>query len=159
MQENKNKHNTDLIVTIFMLVVVIVFWIQLTSLKTHRFYVHLDMIFPQFILICMLVLSLILLIKSFIKPDRKTLFVITNKKKLIIAVVAGILWVSLFSVLGFIISSLVIFTFLTIILEEKFENNPKKIILTVIVSLVMVLGVYFLFSIVLKVPLPKGFWA
>lgn len=159
MQDNNNKHNTDLIVTIFMLVVVIVFWIQLTSLKTHRFYVHLDMIFPQFILICMLALSLILLIKSFIKPDRKTLFLIKNKTKLIIAVVAGILWVSLFSVLGFIISSMVIFTFLTITLEEKSENNPKKIILTVIVSLVMVLGVYFLFSIVLKVPLPKGFWA
>lgn len=159
MQDNKNKHNTDLIAAIFMLTVVVVFWIQLMSLKTHRFYIHLDIIFPQFVLISMIVLSLILLIKSLRKPDRKTLFLTTNKKKIIIAVVAGILWTSLFSVLGFIISSIVFITFLTIILEEKSKNNPKKIILSVIFSLIIVAVTYFLFSNVLKVPLPRGFWA
>ena len=158
MQDNKNKHNTDLIVAIFMLAVVVVFWIQLMSLKTHRFYIQLDIIFPQFVLISMIVLSLILLIKSLREPDRKTLFLTTNKKKIIIVVVAGILWVSLFSVLGFIISSIVFITFLTIILEEKSKNNPKKIILSVIFSLIIVTVAYFLFSNVLEVPLPKGFW-
>ena len=159
MQDNKNKHNTDLIAAIFMITVVVVFWIQLMSLKTHRFYVHLDIIFPQFVLISMMVLSLILLIKSLREPDRKTLFLTINKKKIIIEVVAGILWVSLFSVLGFIISSIVFITFLTIILEEKSKNNPKKIILSVIFSLILVAVVYFLFSNALEVPLPKGFWA
>jgi putative tricarboxylic transport membrane protein len=159
MQDNKNKHNTDLIAAIFMLAVVVVFWIQLMSLKTHRFYIQLDIIFPQFVLISMMVLSLILLIKSLREPDRKTLFLTTNKKKIIIVVVAGILWVSLFSVLGFIISSIVFITFLTIILEEKSKNNPKKIILSVIFSLIIVTVAYFLFSNVLEVPLPKGFWA
>ena len=159
MQDNKNKHNIDLIAAIFMLTVVVVFWIQLMSLKTHRFYIYLDVIFPQFVLIIMTVLSLFLLIKSLIKPDKKTLFLTTNKKKIIIAVVAGILWVSLFSVLGFIISSIVFITFLTIILEEKSKNNPKKIILSAIFSIIIVAIAYFLFSNVLKVPLPKAFWA
>jgi len=159
MQDNKNKHNTDLIVAIFMLAVVVVFWIQLMSLKTHRFYIQLDIIFPQFVLISMIVLSLILLIKSLREPDKKTLFLTTNKKKIIIVVVAGVLWVSLFSVLGFIISSIVFITFLTIILEEKSKNNLKKIILSVIFSLIIVTVAYFLFSNVLEVPLPKGFWA
>ena len=159
MQDNKNKHNIDLIAAIFMLTVVVVFWIQLMSLKTHRFYIYLDVIFPQFVLIIMTVLSLFLLIKSLTKPDKKTLFLTTNKKKIIIAVVAGILWVSLFSVLGFIISNIVFITFLTIILEEKSKNNPKKIILSVIFSIIIVAVVYFLFLNVLKVPLPKGFWA
>ena len=159
MQDNKNKHNIDLIAAIFMLAVVVVFWIQLMSLKTHRFYVSLDSIFPQFVLIIMAVLSLFLLIKSLTKPDKKTLFLTTNKKKIIIAVVAGILWVSLFSVLGFIISNIVFITFLTIILEEKSKNNPKKIILSIIFSIIIVAVAYFLFSNVLKVPLPKAFWA
>jgi len=159
MQDNKNKHNTDLIVAIFMLAVVVVFWIQLMSLKTHRFYIQLDIIFPQFVLISMIVLSLILLIKSLREPDKKTLFLTTNKKKIIIVVIAGVLWVSLFSVLGFIISSIVFITFLTIILEEKSKNNLKKIILSVIFSLIIVTVAYFLFSNVLEVPLPKGFWA
>jgi len=159
MQDNKNKHNIDLIAAIFMLTVVVVFWIQLMSLKTHRFYIYLDVIFPQFVLIIMTVLSLFLLIKSLTKPDKKTLFLTTNKKKIIIAVVAGILWVSLFSVLGFIISNIVFITFLTIILEEKSKNNPKKIILSIIFSIIIVAVAYFLFSNVLKVPLPKAFWA
>lgn len=159
MQDKKNKHNTDLIAAIFMLAVVVVFWIQLMALKTHRFYVHLDIIFPQFVLISMAVLSLILLIKSFREPDRKTLFLTTNKEKIIIAIVAGILWVSLFSVLGFLISNIIFITFLTIILEEKSKNNPKKLILSLIFSIMIVAVAYFLFSSVLKVPLPKGFWA
>lgn len=159
MQDNKNKHNTDLIAAIFMLAVVVVFWIQLMSLKTHRFYVSLDSIFPQFVLIIMAVLSLFLLIKSFREPDRKTLFFTTNKKKIIIAIVAGILWVSLFSVLGFLISNIIFITFLTIILEEKSKINPKKIILSIIFSIIIVVIAYFLFSNVLKVPLPKAFWA
>jgi len=154
MQDKKNKQNTDLIASIFMLIVVIVFWIQIPHLSSH-----LDILFPRFILICMLVLSLILLIKSLMKPDRKSLFLVKNKIKLLIAIVAGILWISLFSVLGFFISSIVIFIFLTIILEEKSEKTPRNIISTVIVSLIIVIIVYFLFSKVLEVPLPKGFWA
>jgi len=153
MRDNKKKQNTDLIVAIFMLIVVIVFWIQIQQLSSH-----LDIIFPTFILICMLALSSILLVKSLIKPDREALFLIKNKTNLFIAVVAGILWISLFSVLGFFISSIIAFTFLTIILEEKSEKIPKKIISTVIVSFIIVTIVYFLFSKVLEVPLPKGFW-
>ena len=153
MQENKNKQNTDLIVSIFMLIVVIVFWIQIQQLSSP-----LDIIFPKFILICMLVLSSILLVKSLIKPDRKALFLIKNKINLFMAVTAGILWISLFSVLGFFISSIIAFIFLTIILGGKSEKTPKKIILTVIVSLTLVVTVYLLFSKVLEVPLPKGFW-
>jgi len=153
MQDNKNKQNTDLIVTIFMLIVVIVFWSQIQKLSSH-----LDIIFPKFILICMLILSLILLVKSLVKPDRKSLFLIKNKINLFTAVIAGILWISLFPVLGFFISSIIIFIFLTITLGEKSEKTPKKIISTVIVSLILVITVYLLFSKVLEVPLPKGFW-
>lgn len=153
MQSNKGKQNTDLIIAIFMLIVVTIFWIQVQHLSSP-----LDIIYPKFILICMLVLSSILLIKSLIKPDRKALFLIKNKTNLFIVVVAGILWISLFSVLGFFISSIIAFIFLTIILGEKSDKIPKKIILTVIVSFIIVTIVYFLFSKVLEVPLPKGFW-
>jgi len=154
MQSNKNQQNTDLIATIFMLIVVVVFWFQIQHLSSQ-----LDVIFPRFILICMLVLSIILLIKSFVKPERRALFLVKNKTKLVIAIIAGILWIFLFSILGFFISSIIIFIFLTITLAEKSEKIPKKIISTVIISLIIVTIVYFLFAKVLEVPLPKGFWA
>jgi len=147
------KQNTDLIVAIFMFIVVTIFWIQVQHLSSP-----LDIIYPKFILICMLVLSSILLIKSLIKPDRGALFLIKNKTNLCIAAAVGILWISLFSILGFFISSIVAFTFLTIIIGEKPERNLKKIISTIIVSSIIVIIVYFLFSKILEVPLPKGFW-
>jgi len=153
MQGNKKKQNTDLIVAIFMLIVVTIFWNQIQHLSSP-----LDIIYPRFILICMLVLSSILLIKSLIRPDRGALFLIKNKTNLFIAAVAGILWISLFSTLGFFISSITIFIFLTIILGEKSERNLKNIISTIIVSSIIVVIVYFLFSKILEVPLPKGFW-
>ena len=154
MQSNKNQQNTDLIAAIFMLIVVVVFWFQIQHLSSQ-----LDVIFPRFILICMLVLSIILLIKSFVKPERRALFLVKNKTKLVIAIIAGILWISLFSVLGFFVSSTIIFISLTITLGEKSEKNLKNIISTVIVSLIIVTIVYFLFAKVLEVPLPNGFWA
>lgn len=153
MQSDKGKQNTDLIVAIFMLIVIAIFWVQIRHLSSH-----LDIIYPRFILICMLVLSSILLIKSLIKPDRGALFLIKNKINLFIAVIAGILWISLFSALGFFISSIIIFILLTIILGEKSERNLKNIISTIIVSSIIVVIVYFLFSKILEVPLPKGFW-
>lgn len=154
MQSNKNRQNTDLIAAIFMLIVVVVFWFQIQHLSSH-----LDVIFPQFILICMSILTIILLIKSFVKPEVRSLFLVKNKTKLVIAIMAGILWISLFSILGFFISSIIIFIFLTIILGEKSEKNPRNIILTVITSSIIVIIVYFLFSKILEVPLPMGFWA
>jgi len=153
MRGNKEKQNTDLIVAIFMLIVVTIFWIQVQHLSSP-----LDIIYPRFILICILILSSILLIKSLIKPDRGALFLIKNKTNLFIAVVAGTLWITIFSVLGFFISSMIIFIFLTIIIGEKSERNLKKIISTIIVSSIIVIIVYFLFSKILEVPLPKGFW-
>jgi membrane-associated HD superfamily phosphohydrolase len=153
MRGNKEKQNTDLIVAIFMLIVVTIFWIQVQHLSSP-----LDIIYPRFILICMLILSSILLIKSLIKPDRGALFLIKNKTNLFIAVVAGTLWITIFSILGFFISSMIIFIFLTIIIGEKSERNLKKIISTIIVSSIIVIIVYFLFSKILEVPLPKGFW-
>lgn len=153
MQSNKGKQNTDLIVAIFMFIVVTIFWIQVQHLSSP-----LDIIYPRFILICMLILSSILLIKSLIKPDREALFLIKYKTNLFIAVVTGVIWISLFSILGFFISSIIAFIFLTIILGEKSEKNLKKIISTIIVSLVIVIVIYFLFSKILEVPLPKGFW-
>lgn len=153
MQSNKGKQNTDLIVAIFMLIVVTIFWNQIQHLSSP-----LDIIYPKFILICMLVLSSILLIKSLIKPDRGALFLIKNKTNLCIAVITGTLWISFFSTLGFFISSMIAFIFLTIIIGEKSEKNLKKIISTIIVSSIIVIIVYLLFSKILEVPLPKGFW-
>lgn len=153
MRGNKKKQNTDLIVAIFTFIVVTIFWIQVRHLSSP-----LDIIYPKFILICMLILSSILLIKSLIKPDRGALFLIKNKKNLFIAVVTGTIWIFLFSTLGFFISSMIAFIFLTIIIGEKSEKSLKKIISTIIVSLVIVIIVYFLFSKILEVPLPKGFW-
>ena len=124
MQSNKNQQNTDLIAAIFMLIVVVVFWFQIQHLSSQ-----LDVIFPRFILICMLVLSIILLIKSFVKPERRALFLVKNKTKLVIAIIAGILWISLFSVLGFFVSSTIIFISLTITLGEKSEKNLKNVLM------------------------------
>jgi amino acid permease len=150
----KGKHNTDRIAAIFVFVFSAVFMWQLK-------YVHspLDVIFPRTILIGMIVLSIILFVKSFVRPDPKSvkdLFEIKNRGKVITGVLGTFLWLLLIPVIGFAITSTTALMTLSIALGNRSDRTPKKFISTAVVA-VMVVGILcYFFSTFMEVQLPQG---
>jgi len=145
------KQNTDRIAGTLMLAVAAIFWFQLNQVSNV-----LDQIFPRFILVVMTVLSIILLVKSFVKPDLKTLFLVDNKKNLYIGVLGIILWGTLLNKFGFIVTSVSIYTALSLILRKDEKLTPWFILKSLLIAMIIVFIIYFLFSKSLEVPLPKG---
>lgn len=145
-----SKKNTDLISAVLMLILSSVFWRQLSYVSEE-----LDRIFPQFILIAMIVLSIILLIKSFIKPDLKRLFSVKNRKNVLVGVLITLLWVILLNVIGFGLTSFIAIITLALLLGGS-HGKPSAILNTLVVALIVVFTVYMVFARFLEVPLPRG---
>jgi membrane protease YdiL (CAAX protease family) len=145
------KQNTDRIAGALLLSVAALFWQQLLLVNNP-----LDRIFPRFILIVMTILSIVLLVKSFVKPDLKSLFCVENKKNLYIGAIGIIIWAVLLNVLGFIVSGISIYFGFSLVLGKDDKKTLRYILKSLLISLIIVLIIYFLFSQCLEVPLPKG---
>lgn len=150
----KGKHDTDRISAVFILIFSAIFLWQLK-------YVHspLDVVFPRTILIGMIILSVILFIKPFIKPDPKSikdLFDIKNREKVIIGIIGTILWLILIPIVGFVVTSAMALMVLSVVLGTKSDRTPVKLISTVVVASVIVIIIYYFFSELMEVQLPKG---
>ena len=150
----KGKHNTDRIAAILVFVFSVVFMWQLR-------YVHnrLDIIFPRTILTGMIILSVILFIKSFIKPDpqsMKDIFEIQNRGRVLTGAVGIISWLLVIPLLGFAVTSVIALIALSIALGTKSERSTAKLASTFVVALVIVTVIYYFFSNFMEVQLPKG---
>ncbi|HSB03688.1 MAG TPA: tripartite tricarboxylate transporter TctB family protein, partial [Thermodesulfobacteriota bacterium] len=140
----KRKYDTDKISAALVFIFSSVFLWQLK-------YIHspLDVIFPRTILIGMIVLSIILFIKSVMKPNPesvKDLFAIHNRGKLIVGVIGTVLWLILIPFIGFGITSAIALMVLSILLGKESDRTPKKFASTVVVSALIVFVVYYFFS-------------
>jgi uncharacterized membrane protein len=150
----KKKHNTDRITAIFVLIFSAVFMWQLK-------YVHnpLDVIFPRTILIGMMVLSIILFVKSFVRPDPKCikdLFDIKNRGKVFTGTLGTLLWLLVIPFIGFAVTSAIALMVLSMVLGAKSDRTPGKVISTMLVTLVIVAVIYYFFTAFMEVQLPRG---
>lgn len=150
----KKEHNTDRITAIFVLIFSAVFMWQLK-------YIHnpLDVIFPRTILIGMMVFSIILFVKSFVRPDPKCikdLFDIKNRGKVIAGILGTILWLIMIPIIGFAVTSAIALMILSMVLGTKSDRTPVKLISTVVIASVIIFIIYFFFSEFMEVQLPKG---
>ena len=150
----KGRHDTDRIAALFVFVFSSVFLWQLK-------YVHnrLDVIFPRTILLGMIVLSVFLFVKSFVKPDPqslKAIFDIHNRGRVLAGALGTILWVLIIPLLGFAATSVVALIALSIALGKKQDRTPAKLISTGVVALVIVSIIYYFFTAFMEVQLSKG---
>jgi putative tricarboxylic transport membrane protein len=148
------KHNTDRIAATLVFVFSAVFMWQLK-------YVHnrLDVIFPRTILIGMIVLSLVLFVKSFVKPDPqsiKDIFEIQNRGRVLTGAFGTISWLLIIPLLGFGVTSVIALIALSIVLGTKSDRTAAKLISTVVVASAVVSVIYYFFSTFMEVQLPKG---
>lgn len=145
------KQNTDRIVAVFMLVVSLVFWWQLRSISAG-----LDIIFPRFIIACLVGLSLLLLVKSVVKPEFAELLAIQSKSRVVAGAAASVAWVVFLRILGFAITSVLVFSALSWLLADRSKRNVSTAIVSLLVAVAIVAAVYLVFAGFLEVPLPRG---
>lgn len=105
--------------------------------------------FPRITAIGIIILSLILIIKSFIIPDENKVKFLDYKKVLIVIGIM-IFYVTGFLILGFITSSIISLTAIMYLM------GLRKKILILSASLISTITIYFVFTQVFNVPLPEG---
>lgn len=143
--------NTDLISGILGFLILAVFW------RAKEGVGYLSIMFPNSLLILVGVFSAILVIKSFIRAERKTIFSDGNQKRIIATALFLFAWVFGIMFLGFLCTSLVAFPALVCYLAGAREKiTLKKMVVWTTISSVEVIVFYLIFSRLLEVPLPTG---
>jgi hypothetical protein len=141
--------NSDRLAAIFLLVICGVLWFEVSP------YSMLASFFPKIVIGVLAVLSLVLLIMSSIKGEKKWLFKDIDKKYIIFVVIILAIWIGMIPVLGFFLSSVVFFNLLVWLI-----GSSKKDLSANVLSFVVVCGIvslfYFIFKEILLVPLPEG---
>jgi hypothetical protein len=150
----KGRYDTDRIAALFVFVFSAVFLWQLKYVHDH-----LDVIFPRTILIGMIVLSVVLFVKSFVKPDPqsiKAIFEIQNRGRVLTGALGTILWALIIPWLGFAATSVIALIALSIALGKRSDRTPVKLVTTGVVALVIVSIIYYFFTALMEVQLPRG---
>lgn len=141
--------NHKLISGAVVLSITVVFWLQ-------RDYANpLAGFFPDFILVTLAVLSVILVVQGLMRPDRSDPFEDTRLPSLLVGVALLVAWVLLLGPLGFFLSGIALFLATALFLREP-PTRPMNVIVDSVAAVLLTGGVYFFFTRLLLVPLPSG---
>ena len=144
--------NADRIISIVLLGICTFFLIEARSFtRFGRF-------FPLTIIIILAALSLLLFVLSFIKPERSVIFDKLHRKHIAIAISIVLVgtWGFLINILGFVVTSVIFFTIINVLLDEKHRSLGSVLKKTGIIT-VVVGAFYLFFAQLLLVPFPRGY--
>jgi hypothetical protein len=144
--------NADRIISIVLLGICAFFFVEARSFtRFGRF-------FPLTIIIILAALSFLLLVLSFIKPKRSVIFGRLHRKHIAIAVSILLIgtWGFLINILGFVVTSVILFTVINVLLDEKHRSLGSILKKTGIIA-VVVGAFYLFFAQLLLVPFPRGY--
>jgi len=142
---------SDRIASIILIGICTYFWIKAKSFSKFGAF------FPKVVIIVLGILSLLLLVQSFIKKEDIKIFRETSTKyiTIIISSLLIIIWGFFINVLGFVFTSILFFTIIYIILDRK--KRGFSAILIKIVTVILIVGLFYIFfEKILLVPFPKG---
>jgi hypothetical protein len=144
--------NADRVSAIIILGICAYFWVE------SRNFTRFGYLFPQVIVIILGLLSLALLVVSFVKPVERVLF----KKEegisylpVVLSVVLMIAWVFFIKLLGFLVTS-VVFVSLMLILFDRRKRSLGYYLVKVGTVALVVGAFYLFFARLLLVPFPRG---
>jgi hypothetical protein len=122
-----------------------------------RTFSPLSALFPRVVVVILGALALLLFVLSFLRPGRGKVFVLVHGNALPVAlsVVMMTAWVALIPVLGFLVTSLLLFSLLTVVLERK-ARRPRQILVRVAMVCAVTVVFYFFFDRLLLVSFPRG---
>lgn len=143
-----SSKKADFIASIIMLFIGIYVLIEVSNFRKIS---SLDIgpaFFPKILGILLIIFALLISFKAIKKNNNEKINFVN--KNLIIVLLSIILYCVLFNVIGFVISSTIMLAFLMRIM------GSDKWIKTIITSFVIVIVIYFIFKMLLNVPLPWG---
>lgn len=142
--------NSDLVIGLLGEVLTLVVYLTTRDLSP------LGAVFTNYIIAVLGTLSLAVLIKGFIRPERITFFSSKAERRNILVGV-GILaaYLAIMPVIGFLISSFLFYSSFSLYLSDE-QLTRNRLIRTFLLSAVVVGIFYFVFHQLLLVPLPEG---
>jgi hypothetical protein len=145
--------NADLIVGCFTTVLAIVVYAVTRDISP------LGIVFVNTVLVIMGVLSAVILVKGFVRPERLKFFESAMERNNVVAGV-GILLVYLIflPLVGFLPASYVFYFAFNTNLTDDNRFATRNLIQSAAISVLVVTAFYFIFHHFLEVPLPTGRW-
>lgn len=156
----RHAFNTDVIAASVGLAITAVFW------QAREPWTPLSAQWPNAILVFMLLCSLALLIKAFVRPTREPLFAEGNRLRMLIIMALLIVWGLALPRLGFIISSVLLFFGIWWFVNHAVSRTRGAetrigwfdYVRALGISMLLVGAFYYVFRHYLYVPLPRGLW-
>ena len=113
-------------------------------------------VFPFAMTTILIILSIILIIRSF-RFEIKVINQTISYVKIPLLIIVFFMWIYFLERTGFIITSLISFN-LIVLINSGLNISLKKITLYMILGSIFILLLYFGFKNLLLVPLPEGLW-
>jgi hypothetical protein len=147
------KINADLIVGGFTAALAVLTYVVTREVS------RLGIIFVNYVLVIMGVLSAVILMKGFIKPERLKFFDSAVERSNVVMGVAILLVYLIFLPLaGFLPASYVFYFVFNTYLTDGDRFATRNLIQSAVISFLVVTAFYLIFHNFLEVPLPKGRW-
>lgn len=144
--------NADLIVGFFGLALAVVAYLFTRDIG------WLGKIFVDYVLVVIASLSMIIVAKGFIKPERLRFFEsVVERNNILAGLLILALYLFLMPRIGFLPSSYLFYLVLSLYLSDD-RLASKRIVQSVVLSAIVVTGFYLVFQKGLGVPLPVGSW-
>lgn len=143
--------NTDIAAGLFGLAFAAVLWLPRGHIG------RLSIMFPRAILIVLVVISLVLVVKGFVRPGERQVEIAGSPTRLLLVMAGFFVWWVAIRQLGFLVSTLIAFFVLTWYLARV--DGPvsgRRLLKWTPSILALVLVFYFTFKEVLNVRLPTG---
>lgn len=113
-------------------------------------------VFPFAMTTILIILSIILIIRSF-RFEIKVINQTISYVKIPLLIIVFFMWIYFLERIGFIITSLISFN-LIVLINSGLNISLKRITLYMILGSIFILLLYFGFKNLLLVPLPEGLW-
>jgi putative tricarboxylic transport membrane protein len=144
--------NTDLIMGTLTLAMAALIYFSTRNLS------YLGGLFIFYCVVALAFLSLLVIVKGFIKPTRMGFFEsVLERNRVIIGLIILAVYLALIPYLGFLPSSYCFYFIFNIFLSKK-RFDIRTMVISTVSCAVMVTALYFVFHYFLLVPLPTGAW-
>lgn len=145
--------NTDLIAGLVGLGITAAFWFSLDPEMTR-----LSNMFPKAMIRIMALISIFLVIRGFVKPERRDLFAEGSNRRVIVTALHFFAWGVAIPHVGFFVSSVLVISSLVYYLALANRQVSLKSMAGWVVIVIFEVGIfYFIFTKFLHIPLPGGF--
>jgi len=144
--------NADLIIGFSSLVVAVVVFAVTRDLS------RLGGLFVNYTLVVIAILSALMLVKGFVKPQRLAFFESSmERNNVVVGIVILVIYLALMPLVGFLPSSYLFYAVFNLYLAHD-KWSTRNILRSVGISVVVVTFFYAVFRFLLTVPLPRGIW-